>query len=179
MKKFLSNPVVLSLLVLVALTAVLSQPWVNAGALTAAASAIAAIGAFLAAQRSSLAARESVRALSYATKPIVWVETWLHGGVGIILHNQASFRAALVTVTYQSRAGKVVRRGVPFLEGEGGFAPRQQPRLIQLEDTLPTGAGVDQVFIEYGAERGETRWRLTLDFDDDLSDYRVTDEREL
>lgn len=179
MKKFRSNPVVLTLLGLAGLTVLLSQPWVNAGAFTAAASAIAAIGALLAAQQSSAAAKESVRALSYATKPSVWVETLRRGGVDINLRNRSVYRATSIAVTYQSRSGTVLRRTLPFVDGEGGNLPYPRPQLISLERGFPTGDGVDQVIVEYGAEHGETRWRLTLDYDDDMQMYLVVDEQEV
>jgi len=172
--------VVVALVALAAFYLLVPLAGIDANALAAGGSALAAIAALLAARQSSEAARDSVRALSYATKPEVWIETMPGGGRAIVLRNRASYTAVGVHLEYLPRDGRRKQNHVGRLAGDGAQGQTPRPTFLNLDPFgYPVGDGVDQLLVTFASSYGPVKWRQSYDFMDENDWWILTDETEV
>jgi hypothetical protein len=144
----------------------------NANSISAFASTAAAVAAFLAARESSQAARDSNRALSYATKPDIraqLLEGNLREGHGILMvRNHGNHEARDVRISWQLRDGSKGAHLFPVLSPkpepggvtDGSFITVDAERVdIGEVDISDRTGGTDTLIIEFGTALGQLRWR--------------------
>ncbi|UBQ02746.1 hypothetical protein [Curtobacterium sp. TXMA1] len=161
-----------ALLVIVAGYSALTLLGLNANAISAVATAIAAIAAFASASSSSTAARESVRALSYATKPTLSldVRTTTTGELTVYVANGSLQPAVDVVVRWRLRDGRSERRNLgdlraDTLQSEGLSFGHQGPGVtLEVEPAPGPVSGTDRFEVEYGSTLGATRWVAKWEF---------------
>ena len=158
-----------SLAVLIVGSLLLKWIGLDANAFAAVASALAAIAAFASARESSDTARQAIRALAWATKPVLRVRLFNYqqgDQPTLIIENISMYPVARATVRWKMRDGSRGQREIPGIEAlKGPFDVGNETRLalndrVQLPQLYGTD-GTDLVTIDYWGPNGPVGWRIT------------------
>jgi hypothetical protein len=147
-----------------------SAHW-DANAVAAVATAVAAVAAFASADSSANAARDSVRALSYATKPRIDLHARQNqDALTIQVVNDSTNPIGSCTLSWTLRDGSKGSRVLGSLAGysfttTGLVIGAQGPSYPTVEITPNPGpkAGTDQYRVEFAGVQGSLRWRSTFE----------------
>ncbi|WP_182047018.1 hypothetical protein [Curtobacterium sp. ME26] len=153
--------------------------WVHwdADAVAAVATAAAAVAAFASADSSANAARDSVRALSYATKPRIDLHVRQNqDSLTVQVVNDSTNPIGSCTLSWTLRDGSTGSRVLGSLAGysfttTGLSIGAQGPSYPTVEITPNPGrkAGTDEYRVAFAGVQGSLRWRST---------FQITHERD-
>lgn len=161
--------VVVSVAILVLGSLLLKWIGLDPNAFAAVASALAAIAAFGSARESSDTARQAIRALAWATKPVLRVRLFNYDRNGqptLIIENTSMHPVARATVRWKMRDGSRGQQeitGIEPLKGpfdvsnETRLAPNERIQLPQLYGR----DGTDLVTVDYWGANSPLGWRIT------------------
>jgi hypothetical protein len=146
---------------------------IDASAVAAIASAVAAFAALGSANASSDTARDALRALSFATKPVLRVQRYNDqegSDVLLVISNVSLHEIARARVTWRLRDGRTGSEELGGLEGRRtpamGAITGESPSYPQINLGQHPGEvdGKDVVTIEYWGTQGPTGWRFVAEW---------------
>lgn len=148
----------------------------DAGAIAAGASALAAVAAWASATTSSNTARDALRALSYATKPVLSVQIFNldEEGSHLLIVNESSNPIARLRVTWRYRDGSSGSREYGYLPGTKRFGAPADGRVIHEFGNKGQNSGTDAITIDYWGTAGPVGWRIPLSWKHDYTSNERT-----
>jgi hypothetical protein len=148
-----------------------------ADTIAAVATAVAASLAALAARESSGAARDSVLALSIATKPVLTLQ-FMPDRQTVVVTNESPYWARRVSFVYRPRDGRVLEHEVGALPPHMVDGQRPRPESVLLDPAPVEGMpGLDRLTMRFSGDYGPVIWeRLYEAGDDDAGYFRFVEE---